>query len=140
MSLERDFQDAGLNLLRASVALTVYPDPQGSVAELPVPPYVRAYTSVSWPKEGDANAIDGLSVTGVARWYVKCVAGTDNGCLVLAGLVRGQMLNQRPVVAGRNNGMIYFEGDSGEQPDRSELGGSQLYVQTVVYAMTSAPG
>lgn len=140
MSLERDFADAGLNLLRADTDLTVYPDEHGFVPPTPAAPYVRAYTSVGWPKEGDANAIDGLSVTATARWYVNCVGETEPACQELAGRVRTQMLNQRPAVTGRNNGLIYFESDSGEQPQRSELGGTPLYVLTVVYAMLSAPG
>lgn len=140
MGLERDFADAGLNLLRADPALTVYPDAQGFVPATPVVPYVRAYTSVGWPKEGTANALDGLSVTATVRWYVKHVGETEAACQELAGRSRTQMLNQTPAVAGRNNGMIYFEADSGEQPERSELGSAPLYELTVVYAMVSAPG
>ncbi len=140
MSLERDFAAAGLNLLRADTALTVYPDAEGFVPESLAPPYVRAFTSVGWPKEGDANALDGLSVTATVRWYVSCVGETETACQELAGRVRTQLLNQVPAVATRNNGMAYFEADSGEQPQRSELASAPLYVQTVVYAMISAPG
>lgn len=140
MGLERAFADAGLDLLRAGGVLTVYPDAQGFVPVQLVPPYVRAYASVGWPKGGDANAIDGLSVTAAVRWYVNLVAETEPGCFELAGLVRERLLNQVPAVAGRANGMIYFEADSGEQAQRSELGSAPLYVLTVVYAMLSAPG
>lgn len=140
MSLERQFADAGLNLLRADTDLTVYPDAEGFVPAQVDPPYVRAYTSTGWPKEGDANALDGQSVTATARWYINCVGATEPACQELAGRVRTQLLNASPAVAGRSNGLIYFESDSGEQPQRTELGGSPLYVLTVVYAMLSAPG
>jgi hypothetical protein len=136
--IDRDLIDAALTPLRADAGLTVYPDGEGFVPEKPTAPYVRVYTSTEWPKEGDANAIDGLSVSTTTRWYVHCVAETEYAAAALAMRVRTALLNVRPTVAGRNCGLIYME--AAEVTNRSELAGTPTYVRTVVYAMVSAPG
>jgi hypothetical protein len=137
-TLERDLMDAGLGLLRADTGLTSYPDAEGSVPESPAVPYVRVYVTTEWPKDGDANAIDGLSVSATTRWYCNCVGETEYAAAAIAMRVRTQLLNARPTVTGRNCGLIYME--ASEATNRSELGGSPLYVRSVVYAMVSVPG
>lgn len=137
-TLDRDLIDAAMNLLRADVGLAVYPDGEGFVPEKPTAPYVRVYTTTEWPKDGDANALDGLSVSTTTRWYLHCVAETEYAAAAISMRVRTQLLNARPTVTGRNCGLIYQE--AAEPVNRSELGGSPLYVRPVVYAMVSAPG
>lgn len=141
--LEHDLIDAAPALLRLDAgppALNVYPDADGNVPERPdvLAGYVRWYASTEWPKDGDANALDGLSVTTTTRWYLHCVGGTEYTAAAIAMRVRTALLNARPSVAGRICGMIYQE--SAEVTNRSELGGAPLYVRPVVYAMVSAPG
>lgn len=138
-TLERAHQDAGLNLLR-SAGLTVLPDANGFLEPKPDPPYVLVYTSVGWPKTGEANAFDGLSVTCMTRWIVHCIADTENAALAVAGLVREAMLDQVPTIPGRNCDQIDFEGDAGDPANRSELGSQPRYDLTVVYSMMSVPG
>lgn len=136
--LDRDLVDAAMNLLRADAGLTVYPDAEGFVPELPAAPYVRVYTHTEWPKEGDANAINGLSVSCTTRWYVHCAGESEYAAAAIAMRVRTQLLNARPTVTGRVCGLIYQE--AAEPTNRSELGGLPLYVRPAVYAMVSAPG
>lgn len=138
-TFELDHQVAGLTLLR-NAGLTVLPDANGFLTPTPAPPYVLVYTSVGWPKGGDANALDGLSVTCTVRYYCHIIAESEYGALQYAGLVREALLDQVPTVAGRNCGQIYFESDAGDPANRSELGASPRYDLTVVYALMSAPG
>lgn len=139
--LDRLLIDAALDRLRADLgppALAVYPDAEGFVPELPTAPYVRVYSSTEWPKEADANSLDGLSVSATTRWYIHCVGETEYAAAAIVMRVRAALLNARPTVSGRTCGLIYQE--SAEVTNRSELGGAPLYVRPVVYAMVSAPG
>lgn len=131
--------DAAPALLRADASLMVYPDAEGNVPESPVAPYVRWYAHVEWPADGEADALDGLSVTTVTRWYLHCVGATEQAAAAVAMRVRAALLNARPnTVTGRTCGLIYME--AAEPTNRSELGSAPLYDRPVVYAMTSVPG
>lgn len=140
MSVEGDLTEAAPALLRLDATLAVWPDAEGFVPEAldPLTGYIRWYANTEWPKEGDANALDGLSVTTTTRWYLNCVSATQHGTAALEARARTQLLNQRPTVAGRACGLIYV--DAAEPVNRSELGGLPLYVRSVVYAMLSVPG
>lgn len=138
-TFELDHQVAGLTLLR-NAGLAVLPDENGFVPPNPPLPYVLVYTSVSWPREGDANALDGLSVTCSVRFYAHCIAESEYAALQYAGMVREAWLDQRPTVAGRNCGQLGFESDAGGPANRSELAAAPRYDMTVVYSMISAPG
>ena len=138
-TFERDHQDAGLTLLR-NAGLSVLPDADGFLEPKPQPPYVLVYTSVAWPRAGDANALDGLSVTCTVRWICHIITASERAAHEYAGMVREAMLDQRPTITGRNCDLIDFESDAGDPANRSELGAEPRYDLTVVYSMMSAPG
>lgn len=142
-TLDRDLIDAALAPLRADATsaggvYAVYPDAEGFVPERPTAPYMRVYSHTEWPKEGDANGLDGLSVSATTRWYVHCVGETEYAAAALAMRARTVLLNLRPTITGRTCGLVYME--AAEPTNRSELGASALYDRPVVYAMLSAPG
>jgi len=136
----QDHADAGLNLLRADVGLTVFDGaiPPGSTADH----YVVVYTYRELPTS--LAAPDKIKLTGKSTvvnmvLYCHCV-GTDGiTSRAVQGRVQAALLDQIPVVAGRTCQPIRW--DSGNQEQRNEVLGS-LVVDTVdVYAWSSvAPG
>lgn len=103
---EVDHKAAGLTLLQANAALTVY-DGALPAAETDVaPPYVLVYTFVEWPPGDAAQGLDGESRTCVVTWYCHCVGGNDTASTVVAAQVRASLLNQRPTIPGRSCDLI----------------------------------
>ena len=127
---DRQLVDAGLALLRADLGLKVYPDAEGAVPATPSPPYVRVYAAVSRPS-GPGNAIDGLSVQRVTRWWCHCIGATEPAALAVAMRVRVALLDAR--ISG---GMV--REDVGERPpDRDETTGVPVYDAVRVYRLVS---
>lgn len=133
--LDKLHADAGVAFLQANTNLTVHAEkvPDGART-----PYVKVYSYTEWPQTGDANALDGRSVTCTVRWYCHCVGATEAAARAVAGQVRESLLNKRPAVAGRSVGLIYQEASTVPRPDEST--GTAVYDQVAVYAATSAPG
>lgn len=140
--LDKQHADAGLNLLIADPGLTVFDgkvpeDPDGNS---PPPPYLLAYTTVSWPGRdtGAANALDGLAVTVTCEWVIHCVGLTGAAARAVAMRARVALLNKRPTIAGRNCSLIVQ--DDVQPPVRDETTGRLVMDQVVTYSMTSVPG
>jgi hypothetical protein len=140
-TLDQLHLDAGLGLLRADTGpppLLVYPDPEGEVPAEISPPYVRVYTSIERPADGQANALDGRSVTWTVHWYAHCVGANEYAATAVAMRVNRALLDITPVIAGRVCSMIRQEASQPTQRDEST--GTAVYDRVDVYAMTSAPG
>jgi hypothetical protein len=139
--LDQALVSAGLALLQADAALTVYPDgvpdPDPTTA---VPPYVVVYGYVEWPVGAEGDALDGLSGSPTVRWICHCVGGGDGATPALAGMaaravgqrVRTALLNKRLVVAGLDCGLIRQEPGAGV-PQRDDSIGVPLMDLVVVY-------
>lgn len=140
--LDKLHADAGLNLLIADAGLTVYDGrvPEDADGASPDPPYVLAYTTVSWPGRdtGAANALDGLAVTITTEWVLHCVGLTGAAARAVAMRARVALLNQRPTIAGRNCSLIVQE--DVQAPVRDETTGRLVMDQVVTYSCTSVPG
>src|ERR1044071_7500712 len=95
-----------LDLLEADSDLTVY---EGKVPDTPAARYVLVYTAVEWPRSNDGDALDGRSRTCWTRWYCHCVGGTEASARAIGALVKGDLLNVRPSIAGRTCGLIEQE-------------------------------
>lgn len=102
--LDQALADAGLNLLRADVGLTVYDGvvPPDVLKTRPAPPYVLVHVYVAQPSEtaSGANALDGRSVHRTVGWHCRCVGADAVTARAVAQRVRTQLLDQRPVVVG----------------------------------------
>jgi hypothetical protein len=134
--------NAGLALLAADTSLTVYP---GGVPDpTPNPPYVVVYCTVEWPAGAEGDALDGLSGSPTTRWICHCVGGgsgatpaaAEKAARAVAQRVRTQLLNQRPVVAGLDLGMIRQEPGAGV-PTRDETTGVPVMDLVVTYRLSA---
>jgi hypothetical protein len=126
---------AGLTLLAADSSLTVH---AGHVPNGASTPYVLVYSTVEWPDNGEANALDGLSRTAVARWYCHCVGETESAARAVGQRVRTQLLNQRPVVAGMTTGLIRQDGTP-PPPQRDEASGIPVFDAIGTYWLLATP-
>jgi len=134
--LDQELANAGLDLLRADPDLTVF---DGAVAN-PTPdiksdPWVLVYTTISWPTGAPGDALDGLSGSPTVRWICHCVGGNAEAARAVAQRVRTQLLNQRPVIAGLDLGMIRFE--QGDPPGRNEMTGELVMDAVVIYRLNA---
>lgn len=140
MGIIQAHADAYLGLLRATADLTVYPERDGedSGQRVPAgaaPPYVVVDVAIETPA---GASLDGLSDRVVARAYLHCVGETDIGCRAVAQMVRGALLDRRPVIAGRTVGLIRHDGNRPPVPDEST--GSLVVEQTDIYRLETYPG
>jgi len=132
---------AGLSLLRAGGEITVY---DGQVAPAPEPglgpalPFVLVYVTVKWPGDGTANAIDAQAVTVNVEFNCHCVGETAAAARAMQMQVRARLLNQRPVVTGRNCGLI--QQDEVQAPLKDEATGRLVMDGVSIYSFISAPG
>jgi len=129
-----------LTALRAVPNLTVYPpeNMQPGVEMVPAgarPPYVVVYIQVTYAL-GPTIAMQ--SSRGIARATCHSVGLTDTAARVVAGLVRGALLDVVPTIAGRRCWPIRY--DDG-QPPRTDESTGRLYVDQVdVYRLETLPG
>jgi hypothetical protein len=135
---EQVHADAGLNLLRAVVsptpALVVY---DGKVPDGATAPYVVVYTHVEQPRDAEGNALDGTSKTVTARWICHCVGGDGIAARAVAQRVRGALLDVRPVIAGRECGLISEE--QSLPPTRDETTGALVMDAVRIYRLRTEP-
>ena len=131
-TLDVDMLEAGINLLRAVPGLTVYESPLPN--PMPSPPFVAVRGTVSWPDDPDGMSLDGLVSRAIVRWFTYSVGETQRAAWEVAQLVRGALLNVRPVIAGMLPGFIRddFEGE----PDPDETTGDVLVTVTHTYRLT----
>jgi len=139
--IDESHAQAGLNLLRAGGEITVY---DGQVANAPAPgvgsvlPYVLVYTTVKWPADGAANALDAQAITVNVEFNCHCVGETATAARVMQGQARARLVNQRPVIAGRNCGLI--QQDDVLAPVRDEATGRLVMDGVSIFSFISAPG
>jgi hypothetical protein len=136
-NVEADHAEAGLALLAAVPALTVYDGALPGSATDVLPPYVLVYTTVEWPDGDEDNSLDGLSGTCVTRWYCHCVGGTAAAARAVANQVRSALLDVRPPVPGRNCNLI--RQDSALPPARDESLARVVMDAVVVYRLETRP-
>jgi hypothetical protein len=116
--------DAGLNLLRADIgppALVVFDG--AVVSPTPAPPYVVVHVSIGHPDDQTTTGLNGVVKRAIVRWTCHCVGANAYASRDVAQRVRTALLNQRPVVAGMNVGLIRDDQDSPPDPVRDETTG-----------------
>lgn len=129
--LDQAFVNAGLDLLRADTALTVF---DGAVPNpYPAPPYVLVYTYISRPSDDPDNSADGQSRVWVARWICHCVGANATAARAVAQRVRTALLDVRPTVAGLSCGLIRWE--ESQPPGRDETTGSLVMDAVEIYSL-----
>lgn len=127
---------AVLNLLRAPGALpspiVVYDDavPNGTL-----PPYIRVFMTVSYP---DTTDLTNRSNRAMLRILCHCVGETSTAADVVAGVVRGVLLDAVPTVSGRACFPIRNESGTDARPD--ETTGILVMDAVEVYRLESVPG
>lgn len=139
MGVVQDHANAYLGLLRATANLTVYPLPDGQdpgrrVPDDAQPPYVVVDVAVETP---EGSTLTGTSDRVRAYAYCHCVGQNDIACRAVAQMVRGALLDRRPVVAGRSVGLIRHDGNRPPTPDEST--GSLMVEQTDIYRLDTWP-
>jgi hypothetical protein len=132
--LDQALANAGLALLTADVALTVY----DGVAPNPTPdvgatPYVLVYTTIDRPADDPDSSLDGTSDVWLARWICHCVGATPAAARAIAQRVRTQLLDQRPVVTGLACGLIRLE--QSQPPTKDETTGGAVLDAVEVYRL-----
>jgi hypothetical protein len=127
--------NAGLDLLRADAGLVVYPDAQGFTPDLPAAQYVRAYATIERPADAFGNSLAGVSQQWTVRWYLHCIGGNENSSIAVAMRVRDGLLDKRPVIAGRNCGLI--REDQAMPPTKDDSTGLAVFDSQLVYRLTT---
>lgn len=135
--LEKLHADAGLNLLRADLGLSVYDGkvPEDANGRSPDPPYALVYVVVEWPKDGVGTSTAATQVTVTATFYCHCVGLTAEAARVVGMRVRAVLLGVRPVITGRNCGLI--KQIETVPPQRDESTGRLLMDAVGVYSFTT---
>lgn len=139
MGVIQDHANAYLSLLRATANLTVYPlsDAQDTGQRVPAGaqlPYVVVDVAVETP---EGSSLNGQSDRARAYAYCHCVGQNDIACRAVAQLVRGALLDKRPVITGRSAGLIRHDGNRPPVPDEST--GSLVVEQTDIYRVDTYP-
>jgi len=125
--------NAGLDLLRADAGLVVYPDAQGFTPALPGAQYVRAYATIERPADAFGNSLAGVSQQWTVRWYCHCIGANENSSIAVAMRVRDGLLDKRPVIAGRNCGLI--REDQAMPPTKDDSTGLAVFDSQLVYRL-----
>jgi hypothetical protein len=132
-SLLNQVADAGLALLAADTALSVY---DGSLPNpTPARPYVLVYTVVSRPPDDtQSQALDALTSRAEVRWICHCVGDNQLASRAVAERVAAALLDQRITVQGLACGFIRDEQD--DPPTRNEQTGVVVIDSVHVYRVT----
>lgn len=136
--LDQAHVDAGMALLRADTALTVYPDAEGNVPTLLAAPYVLVYAAIERPAGADGCALDGLSSRWDVRWYTHSVGATEYAAVAVAMRVRAALLDVRPTITGRMCGLIRQE--AAQPATKDESTGTPIWDVTQVWVLSTLPG
>lgn len=123
--------DAFMAFLRADVALTVYPDPEGFTPIEAPDRYVRVFGFIDRPAEAGGNSLAGTSQQWTTRLYCHCVGPNEYAAAAVAMRVRAAVLDKRPTVAGRDCGLI--REDQALPPVRDTATGADSFDATCVY-------
>lgn len=134
MSLEEDHAQVAFALLAANTNLTAVFDSRVD-DPTPTPPYVVVYPAVAWPRDGAGTALDGRQVTVTTTWTCHCVGLTAAAARAVGMQVRSSLLGVRPVVAGRQCGLIKV--DDALPADRDESLGYAVFDVVQVFSFTS---
>jgi hypothetical protein len=131
--LDQLLADAGLNLLIADSGLLVFdgavPNPVPPAPPQP-PPYVCVYVTIGHPDDQTSTSLNAVVKRAIVRWTCHCVGANAKASRGVAQRVRTALLNQRPVVAGMNVGLIKDDQDSPPDPVRDETTGL-LVIDTI---------
>lgn len=136
-NVEADLAEAGLELLRDNLSLTVHDGALPLDSTGVAPPYVLVYTTVEWPYGDEANGLDARSGTGVATWYCHCVGSNATAARAVANQVRSVLLDVTPAVAGRVCGPI--RQTQALSPTRDDSTGRTVMDAVTVWSMESRP-
>lgn len=137
MSTLQDHADAGLNLLRADTALTVYDGAVTGTADH----YVLVYTFRNLPggeQAPDKTPLTGDTATVDMRFYCHCVGVDAIASRAIQARVQAALLDVTPAVAGRACFPIRWV--EGTQVDRNEETLSAVFDAVDVYSLVSVPG
>jgi len=129
--LETDVLRAGIALLQLDSALNLQ---EGKVTNLTPRPYVLVQTWTQWPEDADSNALDYLSRTLEARWYVHCVGDTRESASAMAQRARTQLLDKLLTLTGRPTvAFTLIKQESALQPTLDESTGVPVFDAISVY-------
>lgn len=127
---------AFLELLRGVDGLRVFPTPDGAYPDAQTPlPYVVAWVSVRYDL---GPTIDLRSSRGVATATIHSVGANDTAARVVAGRVRGALLDVTPAMTGRRPFPIRH--DDGPPARVDESTGRRVVDQVDLYRLESLPG
>lgn len=101
----------------------------------PTPPYVLVYTHQERLPDAQGNALNGLSREITVRAICHCVGEDADGANAMAYQVSAALLDVRPVIAGRNCGLIRQE--SSQPPDKDESTGTLVMDAIDTYRLTT---
>lgn len=139
--LEETHAQVGLVALRNNPDLTgkVHDGkvPETPNTPTPDPPYVAVYTSVGWPHEGVGNSMNGRAVTVRTTYTCHCVGESAAAARAVASQVRISLLNLRPVIEGRNCGLVQSDDPTPPPPTRDETTGKTVMDQILTFSYLS---
>lgn len=122
---------AGIDLLRLDNGLNVE---DGYVANLTPRPYVLAQGWVGRPELASSNALDGLSRTIWARWYLHCVGETRESASAVSQRARTQLLDRQLALPAYPTVMLgLVKQESANQPIPDESTGVPVFDAFCVY-------
>lgn len=122
--------------LRAVDGLRVFPDASGNPPEAATElPYVVAWIGVRYDL---GPALVAASTRAVVTITTHSVGATDTAARVVAGRVRGALLDALPAVTGRTGWPIRHDDSPPLRTDESS--GRRVYDQIDVYRWETLPG
>lgn len=97
--------------------------------------WVLIYTSVAWTRDGIGTGLDAVQDTITTTWNVHCASSKPDAARVLGMQVRDSLIGKRPVIAGRNCGLI--KQDDVQPPGRDDSLGITVYDAIANYSFQS---
>lgn len=125
---------AALDLLGAANHVTVHDGVVPAGASLP---YVLVYAMVERPTGLPDHSLTGDSSRARVTWTCHCVGATAASARIMAGLVRGALLDVVPTVTGWTCGPIRQA--EALPPDADETTGTLVMDAISVYQMIAVP-